>query len=81
MEMTTPVYTTAGQGDGGKMAFPMEEKLGEEEQQLPIPNNARCYSLSAITCYRPKEHDFGEHKIIPFSIQNIVLNYHFRRRL
>lgn len=41
MEMTTPVYSTAGQGAAGKMEFPMEEKMGDEPEQLPIPNDAR----------------------------------------
>lgn len=41
MEMTTPVYTTAGQGGSGKMSFPVEERLGSEPESLPIPNDAR----------------------------------------
>ena len=41
MEMTTPVYTTAGQGSEGRMSFPIEEKMGDEPDQLPIPNDAR----------------------------------------
>ena len=45
MEMTTPVFSTAGQGQGGKMEFPMEEKMGEDPQALPIPDNARVDRL------------------------------------
>ena len=41
MEMTTPVFTTAGQGQSGTMEFPIEEKMGEEPGDLPIPDNAR----------------------------------------
>lgn len=41
MEMTTPVYSTAGQADSGKMSFPIEEKEGNEPQDLPVPNDAR----------------------------------------
>ena len=41
MEMTTPVYSTAGQADAGKMSFPIEEKEGNEPQDLPVPNDAR----------------------------------------
>lgn len=41
MEMTTPVYSNAGQGGAGKMEFPIEEKMGNEPQELPIPNDAR----------------------------------------
>ena len=41
MEMTTPVYSTAGQAVVGKMAFPIEEKEGNQPQDLPIPNDTR----------------------------------------
>ena len=41
MEMTTPVFTSAGQGQSGTMEFPIEEKMGEDPQDLPVPENAR----------------------------------------
>lgn len=41
MEMTTPVYTTAGQSGPGKMSFPVEERMGDDPERLPIPNDAR----------------------------------------
>ena len=48
MEMTTPVYSTAGQADAGKMSFPIEEKEGNEPQDLPIPNDARPEFLRCL---------------------------------
>lgn len=41
MDMTTPVFTTAGQGGPGKMAFPVEERMGDDPDRLPIPNDTR----------------------------------------
>ena len=43
MEMTTPVITDAGQGREGKMTFPIEERMGEEPDDLPEPLNARYF--------------------------------------
>ena len=41
MDMTTPVYTTAGQGGTAKMQFPVEERQGEDPNRLPIPTDSR----------------------------------------
>lgn len=42
MEMTTPVYSTAGQSAApGRMQFVMEERYGRDASMLPTPNNAR----------------------------------------
>lgn len=47
MEMTTPVYTNAGQSGttgGSRMQFVMEERYGRDVATLPMPNNTRCLS-------------------------------------
>ena len=43
MEMTTPVYSNAGQSgqQAGRMQFVMEERYGRDPATLPTPNNAR----------------------------------------
>ncbi len=42
MEMTTPVFTTAGQASReGKMAFVMEAKLGNNPDKFPTPRDSR----------------------------------------
>ena len=42
MEMTTPVFSTAGQGEvDSRMEFPMERKYGQDVEALPQPNDAR----------------------------------------
>lgn len=44
MEMTTPVYSNAGQGSSegsGRMQFVMEERYGRDAAALPAPNNAK----------------------------------------
>jgi hypothetical protein len=42
MEMTTPVYSTAGQSAApGRMQFVMEGRYGRDVSMLPTPNNAR----------------------------------------
>ena len=42
MEMTTPVFSTAGQGEvDSRMEFPMERKFGQDVEALPQPNDAR----------------------------------------
>jgi len=46
MDMTTPVFTTAGQGSPGTMSFPVEERMGEDPERLPIPNDARYPLMS-----------------------------------
>ncbi|CAG9466765.1 unnamed protein product [Pedinophyceae sp. YPF-701] len=41
MEMTTPVYTTPGEGgSGGTMSFVIEGKYGDDEDALPKPTDA-----------------------------------------
>ena len=44
MEMTTPVFSTAGQPDGGmgQMSFPMESQYGTNVDALPEPQDLRC---------------------------------------
>ena len=44
MEMTTPVFSTAGQRNGGtgQMAFPMESQYGTNVDALPEPKDPRC---------------------------------------
>lgn len=47
--MTTPVFTTAGQNvDGGKMAFVMEARMGNDPLKLPLPADSRCNTSSSI---------------------------------
>lgn len=43
MEMTTPVFSTAGQRDGstGRMSFPMENQYGTNVDALPVPDDER----------------------------------------
>jgi hypothetical protein len=42
MEMTTPVYSTAGQAAApGRMQFVMEGRYGRDVSTLPLPNDAR----------------------------------------
>lgn len=43
MEMTTPVYSNAGQDESslGRMQFPMERRYGLDASALPTPNNAK----------------------------------------
>ena len=43
MEMTTPVYSNAGQSgqQAGRMQFVMEERYGQDPATLPTPNDAR----------------------------------------
>ena len=46
MEMTTPVFSTAGQGEvDSRMEFPMERKFGQDVEALPQPNDARQASV------------------------------------
>lgn len=44
MEMTTPVFSTAGQRDAGmgQMSFPMESQYGTNVDALPEPQDQRC---------------------------------------
>ena len=43
MEMTMPVFSTAGQSNGktGRMSFPMESQYSTNMDALPEPDDAR----------------------------------------
>lgn len=52
MEMTTPVFSTAGQGEvDSRMEFPMERKFGQDVEALPQPNDARQASVAFLLQY------------------------------